>query len=125
MEAILYSMREGMGSQWRERRTGVMGWKRRVDGNDGLKERLHGQESFGQAGVAEWNKEGDQKEENCSSRAWWKREHWQGELRKGNREQSGSDEAGECDRKKKSKWKRYACRKINHCRTRHQGFDSE
>src|SRR6267154_2423335 len=32
MEAILYSMREGMGSQWRERRTGVMGWKRRVEG---------------------------------------------------------------------------------------------
>ena len=39
-----------------------------VNGNDGLKERLHEQESFGQAGGDEGNVEGDQKEENCRSR---------------------------------------------------------
>src|SRR6267154_2680547 len=94
-----------------------MGWKRR------LKERLHEQESFGQAGGDEWTEEGDQREENCSSQVWWKQEHWQGELRKGDREQSGSDEVDECDRKK-NKWKRCACQRIGHCRTRHQGCDS-
>ena len=89
-----------------------------------MKERLHGQESFGQAGVAEWNEEGTKKKRIAV-------------IEFGGNESIGKENCGRVienradlttlanvvERRRADG--RDACRKIYHCRTRHQGFDSE